>query len=109
MSPPRERQRKAVVVGAGPVGCLAALALAKHCWSVEVYEGRQGVSDAKIQTLSVFLLNLSQTCAFPPLRLLLNSVPSTWLSHTGELLPWKQLVLQRHRDSYMMPYPCEGA
>ncbi|KXN85468.1 Kynurenine 3-monooxygenase [Leucoagaricus sp. SymC.cos] len=34
------RQRKAVIVGAGPVGCLAALALAKHGWSVEVYEGR---------------------------------------------------------------------
>ncbi|EJD05820.1 FAD/NAD-binding domain-containing protein [Fomitiporia mediterranea MF3/22] len=32
--------RKAVVVGAGPVGCLAALSLAKMGWEVEVYEGR---------------------------------------------------------------------
>lgn len=35
-----ERQRKAVIIGAGPVGCLAALALARHGWSVVVYEGR---------------------------------------------------------------------
>ncbi|KAI0647166.1 FAD/NAD-P-binding domain-containing protein [Trametes meyenii] len=32
--------RKAVVVGAGPVGCLAAMALAKQGWSVDIYEGR---------------------------------------------------------------------
>lgn len=29
-----------MIVGAGPVGCLAALALAKHGWNVEIYEGR---------------------------------------------------------------------
>ncbi|KDR81522.1 hypothetical protein GALMADRAFT_239524 [Galerina marginata CBS 339.88] len=32
--------KKAVIVGAGPVGSLAALALAKRGWSVELYEGR---------------------------------------------------------------------
>lgn len=32
--------RHVVVVGAGPVGCLAALALAKRGWRVSVYEGR---------------------------------------------------------------------
>ncbi|KAF8797942.1 FAD/NAD(P)-binding domain-containing protein [Phlegmacium glaucopus] len=32
--------RKAVVVGAGPVGCLAAMALAKRGWRVDLYEGR---------------------------------------------------------------------
>ncbi|KAJ3559340.1 hypothetical protein NM688_g409 [Phlebia brevispora] len=32
--------RKAVVVGAGPVGCLCAIMLAKQGWLVEVYEGR---------------------------------------------------------------------
>ncbi|KAI0079955.1 FAD/NAD-P-binding domain-containing protein [Panus rudis PR-1116 ss-1] len=32
--------RKAIVVGAGPVGCLSAISLAKMGWSVEVYEGR---------------------------------------------------------------------
>ncbi|KAH8117335.1 FAD/NAD-binding domain-containing protein [Phellopilus nigrolimitatus] len=32
--------RKAVVVGAGPVGCLSALSLAQMGWDVEVYEGR---------------------------------------------------------------------
>ncbi|KAG6850582.1 hypothetical protein H0H93_011250 [Arthromyces matolae] len=33
-------QKKVVVVGAGPVGCLAAMAFAKQGWKVEVYEGR---------------------------------------------------------------------
>jgi kynurenine 3-monooxygenase len=35
--------RKAVIVGAGPVGCLAAMAMAKMGWMVEVYEGRVDV------------------------------------------------------------------
>ena len=38
------RQRKAVIVGAGPVGCLAAIALANKGWIVEVYEGRGGAA-----------------------------------------------------------------
>ncbi|KAF8078036.1 hypothetical protein FPV67DRAFT_1662802 [Lyophyllum atratum] len=32
--------RKVVVVGAGPVGCLAAMAFAKQGWKVDLYEGR---------------------------------------------------------------------
>ena len=36
------RQRKAVIVGAGPVGCFAAIALANKGWSVDLYEGRAG-------------------------------------------------------------------
>lgn len=40
----RTRQRKAIIVGAGPVGCLAAIALANKGWSVEVYEGRAGAA-----------------------------------------------------------------
>jgi kynurenine 3-monooxygenase len=43
--------RKVAVVGAGPVGCLAALALAKRGWDVEIYEGRPG-------------LERSNSCAF---------------------------------------------
>ncbi|KAL5529229.1 hypothetical protein ACEPAG_5213 [Sanghuangporus baumii] len=35
-----KRARKAVIVGGGPVGCLASLSLAKMGWEVEVYEGR---------------------------------------------------------------------
>lgn len=34
--------RNAVIVGAGPVGCLAALALSKRGWNVAIYEGRPG-------------------------------------------------------------------
>jgi len=96
--PPRlERQRKAVIIGAGPVGCLAALALARHGWSVVVYEGRSGLFDAQIQTF-VSHSNLPQTYAFPLPRLLPSNVPSTWLSHTGELLLWKQLTRRRQNN-----------
>lgn len=42
MSATSQRIRKAVVVGAGPVGCLAAMALARSGWDVEVYESRAG-------------------------------------------------------------------
>lgn len=35
--------RKAVIVGAGPVGCLTAISLAKMGWAVEIYEGRPGM------------------------------------------------------------------
>ena len=34
--------KKAIVVGAGPVGCLTALALAKRGWVVDLFEGRPG-------------------------------------------------------------------
>ncbi|KAJ7046687.1 hypothetical protein C8F04DRAFT_1205820 [Mycena alexandri] len=34
------RVKKAVVVGAGPVGCLAAISLARRGWQVELFEGR---------------------------------------------------------------------
>ncbi|KAF9500956.1 FAD/NAD-binding domain-containing protein [Pleurotus eryngii] len=40
-------QRTAVVVGAGPVGCLAAIALAHRGWQVRLYEGR---SDMRLPT-----------------------------------------------------------
>lgn len=36
------RPRKVVVVGAGPVGCLAALAMAKLGCTVHVYDARPG-------------------------------------------------------------------
>jgi len=53
----RERQRRAVVVGAGPVGCLAAIALANKGWSVEVYEGRAGAAcfSSAVTPSSVYL------------------------------------------------------
>jgi 2-polyprenyl-6-methoxyphenol hydroxylase-like FAD-dependent oxidoreductase len=35
--------KKVVVVGAGPVGCLTAIMLAKRGWNVEVYESRPGM------------------------------------------------------------------
>lgn len=43
-TPGRTRRRKAVIVGGGPVGCLAAIALANKGWTVEVYEGRAGAA-----------------------------------------------------------------
>lgn len=37
------RKREVAVVGAGPVGCLAALSFAKLGFKVSVYESRPGV------------------------------------------------------------------
>ena len=34
--------RNVVVVGAGPIGCLAAMAFAKRGWCVDLYESRSG-------------------------------------------------------------------
>ncbi|KAH9981244.1 FAD/NAD-P-binding domain-containing protein [Lactifluus volemus] len=51
--------RKLVIVGAGPVGCLAAISLAKMGWSVEIYETRPDIrlpsSQAAIQQRSINL------------------------------------------------------
>jgi 2-polyprenyl-6-methoxyphenol hydroxylase-like FAD-dependent oxidoreductase len=42
-TPTMTRKRKLVIVGAGPVGCLAAISFAKMGWSVEIYEARPGI------------------------------------------------------------------
>jgi kynurenine 3-monooxygenase len=39
---PLDNSRKVVIIGAGPVGCLAAIAFAKMKWEVEIYEMRPG-------------------------------------------------------------------
>jgi len=39
------RQRKALVVGAGPVGALTALSLHRRGWEVEIWESRDGMSN----------------------------------------------------------------
>ena len=36
------KPRTVIVVGAGPVGCLAAIFLAKMGWNVDIYEARPG-------------------------------------------------------------------
>ena len=38
----QKQDRKAAVIGAGLVGCLAAAMLAKQGWSVDLYESRAG-------------------------------------------------------------------
>lgn len=40
MDPRKDAVRKAVVIGAGPVGCLTAMSLAKMGWQVDVFEAR---------------------------------------------------------------------
>ncbi|KAI0256757.1 FAD/NAD-P-binding domain-containing protein [Lactifluus subvellereus] len=51
--------RKLVVIGAGPVGCLAAISLAEMGWSVEIYESRSDMrlpsSQAAAQQRSINL------------------------------------------------------
>lgn len=38
-----EQTKKALIVGAGPVGTLTALSLHKRGWKVEIWEGRPGL------------------------------------------------------------------
>lgn len=42
MSSTTPTHRKVVVVGAGPIGCLAAMAFDKRAWRVDLYESRSG-------------------------------------------------------------------
>jgi kynurenine 3-monooxygenase len=38
----KERKRRALVIGAGPVGSLTALSLHRRGWAVEVWDTRDG-------------------------------------------------------------------
>ncbi|KAJ7632530.1 hypothetical protein FB45DRAFT_506170 [Roridomyces roridus] len=52
--------RKAVVVGAGPVGCLAAISLARRGWQVALYEGRADLRQPSVQrTAQLRSINLA--------------------------------------------------
>ncbi|KAG8681247.1 kynurenine 3-monooxygenase, mitochondrial precursor, partial [Ceratobasidium sp. 395] len=56
----KQRPRKLVVVGAGPVGCLAALAFAKQGWDVEIFEARPDMRDPEAKAnLSLRSINLA--------------------------------------------------
>ncbi|KAI0705824.1 FAD/NAD-P-binding domain-containing protein [Cytidiella melzeri] len=59
--------RKAVIIGAGPVGCLCAISLAKQGWLVEIYEGRPDIrlpsSKAAAQQRSINLAMSSRGIA----------------------------------------------
>jgi kynurenine 3-monooxygenase len=55
-----DRRRKAVIVGAGPVGCLAALALAQLGWVVDIYERR---SDLRLPSSKASLAQRSVNLA----------------------------------------------
>ena len=46
--------KKLVIVGAGPVGCLAAIALANMGWVVEIYEARPGIP-LHLPTFAIFI------------------------------------------------------
>jgi hypothetical protein len=55
--PPRHTPtmtKKLIVVGAGPVGCLAAIALANMGWEVEIYDARPGIPLPLSSPLSTF-------------------------------------------------------
>ncbi|KAF8610136.1 FAD/NAD-binding domain-containing protein [Ceratobasidium sp. AG-I] len=55
-----KRRRKLVVVGAGPVGCLCALAFAKQGWEVDIFEGRPDMRDPEVKSkLSLRSINLA--------------------------------------------------
>ncbi|KAJ7940726.1 FAD/NAD-binding domain-containing protein [Mycena leptocephala] len=53
------RAKKAVVVGGGPVGCLAALALARRGWQVELFEGRPDLRSPSSKKTQLRSINLA--------------------------------------------------
>ncbi|QRV86106.1 kynurenine 3-monooxygenase [Ceratobasidium sp. AG-Ba] len=56
----KQRPRKLIVIGAGPVGCLAALAFAKLGWEVELFEGRPDMREPEAKAnLSLRSINLA--------------------------------------------------
>ncbi|RXK35051.1 kynurenine 3-monooxygenase [Tremella mesenterica] len=57
-----QRQRVALVIGAGPVGALAALSLHRRGWDVEIWEARddpRGMEASKMTNLRSINLNIS--------------------------------------------------
>lgn len=52
-------RKRAVVIGGGPVGCLAALALAKQNWSVDLYEGRPGALSLRLTHVCTYSYGVS--------------------------------------------------
>lgn len=57
-----EHRKAAVVVGGGPVACLAAISLAKRGWKVELYEARPGTDALHLLPFTHRLLTLSRVC-----------------------------------------------
>ena len=51
-----DKARRVVVVGAGPVGCLAAISFAKMGWNVDIYEARPGRVSICVLGTNWFLL-----------------------------------------------------
>lgn len=56
------RTRKALVVGAGPVGCLASIVLAKIGWDVTLIEGRPGALCFASFSCSGLISNANPIC-----------------------------------------------
>ncbi|BEJ16773.1 hypothetical protein CspHIS471_0601740 [Cutaneotrichosporon sp. HIS471] len=55
----KERKRKALVIGAGPVGSLTALSLHKRGWSVEVWDTRDDPRGREIAVNNLRSINLN--------------------------------------------------
>lgn len=67
---PQSRARKALIVGAGPVGALTALSLHRRGWEVEVWESRDGRSpifcpldDIKMEANGIHRSSRSRCCS----------------------------------------------
>lgn len=77
-----DRTRTVIVVGAGPVGCLAAISFAKMGWDVDIYEARPG--KLLICVLVTDWFQLVQICGLPPPRPLPSSARLTSQYHLVE-------------------------
>lgn len=60
--------RTVVVVGAGPVGCLSAIALAKAGWNVSLFDSRSGNFCIAYFLPTSSYKDILQICVYLPLR-----------------------------------------
>lgn len=107
-TPPLDITRKVVIVGAGPVGCLAAIAFAKMKWQVEVYEARPDLrlssSKAAAQQRSINLAISSRGIA--ALRAVDASAAERFLQ---TVIPMRgRMIHDRQGNLQSQPYDKDG-
>lgn len=91
------RQRKALVVGAGPVGALTALSLHRRGWDVEIWESREGKS-LPVVALLTLPDPRGKSTAMTNLRSINLAISARGLEALRSVDPTLGKLIHRHRD-----------